>query len=63
MKFEEALSEMRKGKKTKHRDKIYFIKDNQLRCIRLDDKTKFLYLGHLNCDEVLEEDWEIVEDD
>lgn len=61
MRFEKALEGMREGKKVKHKNRIYFIKDNQLRFIRMDDETKFLFLAHLECNEVLDEDWEFIE--
>lgn len=63
MKFEQALKAMREGKKVKHDNKIYFIKNNQLRYIRLDYETKILFFGHLNYNEILLEDWEVVGDD
>ena len=67
MKFEEALSAMREGKKVKrcgqslprclHNNKIYEIwKDEygSYKCDRLD---------YIYCDNILAEDWEVVEDE
>ena len=61
MRFEKALEGMREGKRVLHRGCIYFIRDFQLHFVRVDDDTCYVFLAHLDCNEVLDEDWEFVE--
>lgn len=60
MKFEKALRAMRNGKKVKLNDYVYHIEDNTIWSVFCDDNFKLL--GHLHYDEILSEDWEIVND-
>ena len=62
MRFEKALEGMREGKRVLHRGCIYFIRDFQLCFVRVDEDTYFVFLAHLDCNEVLDEDWEFVEE-
>lgn len=60
MQFEEALKVMRNGKKVKLGDYIYFIEGNTIYKHHIDDNFKLL--GHLHYDEILSEDWKVVDD-
>lgn len=60
MKFEDALKAMREGKKAKLQDGTYYLKDGD---IRVDWATgEKQYPLALVADEVLSEDWELVEE-
>lgn len=68
MRFEQALSEMRKGKKACYREEIYFIDDeDSLRRFQTDVDgildTETSWYVCLYGDDILSEDWEIVEDE
>ena len=59
MKFEEALKAMRDGKKVKLNDYIYFIEEKTIWKHHIDND--FNLLGHLYYDEIMSENWEIVD--
>lgn len=61
MKFEDALKTMREGKIVKLGDYIHFIEGETIYKHRIADNFKLL--GHLYYDEILSEDWEVVEDE
>ena len=57
MKFEDALKAMREGKKTRLYDRVYYIKDDE---IRVDwDTGEKEYPVALVSGEILSEDWEM----
>ena len=60
MRFEEALKAMREGKKVKLGDYIYFIEEKTIWKHHIDNDFKLL--GHLYYDEIMSEDWEIIND-
>lgn len=60
MKFEKALKAMRKGKKVKLNEYIYFIEEKTIWKHHIDND--FLLLGHLYYDEIMSEIWEIVDE-
>lgn len=60
MRFEEALKCMREGKKVKLNDYIHFIEGKTIYKYHIDDTFKLL--GHLNYDEIMSEDWEVVDE-
>lgn len=60
MRFEEALKAMREGKKVKLGNYIYFIEGKTIWKHHVDDNFKLL--GHLFYDEIMSEDWEIVDE-
>lgn len=67
MRFEQALQAMREGKKVVYREEIYFIDDeNSLRRYQTDVDgildTETSWYACLYGDDILSEDWEIVED-
>ncbi len=59
MRFEEALKAMREGKKVKLGNYIHFIEEKTIWKYHIADDFKLL--GHLYYDEIMSEDWEIVE--
>ena len=59
-KFEEALVAMREGKEAKLGDYIHFIEDKIIWKHHVADNFKLL--GHLHYDEIMSEDWEIVDE-
>ena len=60
MKFEEALKAMRESKKIKFGDYIHFIEENIIWKHHINNDFKLL--GHLYYDEIMSEDWEIVDE-
>ena len=60
MKFEEALKAMRESKKIKLGDYIHFIEENIIWKHHINNDFKLL--GHLYYDEIMSEDWEIVDE-
>lgn len=60
MKFEDALKAMREGKKVKLGNYIHFIKGETIWKYHVVDN--FNLLGHLFCDEIMSEDWEVVDE-
>lgn len=60
MKFEEVLKCMREGKKVKLGNYIHFIESKTIYKHHIADSFKLL--GHLFYDEIMSEDWEVVED-
>ena len=60
MKFEEALKYMREGKKVKLGDYIHFVEGKTIYKYHIIDNFKLL--EHLHYDEILAEDWEVVDD-
>lgn len=68
MRFEQALQAMREGKKAIYCEEIYFIDDeNSLRRYQTDIDgvldTETSWYACLYGDDILSEDWEIVEDE
>lgn len=68
MRFEEALKAMREGKEVVYCEEIYFIDDeNSLRRYQTDVDgildTETSWYACLYGDDILSEDWEIVEDE
>lgn len=68
MRFEQALQSMREGKKVVYREEIYFIDDeNSLRRYETDVDgildTETSWYACLYGDDILSEDWEIVENE
>lgn len=65
MKFEEALKYMRKGKKVKRKsieNVEYFIKNKKIIC-EYFVYNEYRYDEYIKFDEIMAEDWEVVEDD
>jgi len=60
MRFEQALQAMRKKKKAKLGNYIFYIEENTIWKYRINDDFKLL--GHLCYKEILSEDWEIVDE-